>query len=198
MNSFWVVAHRQAFEYRPRINYGGRALFFRFSGELSTAPEVEWIELTVSPNPTGPIIHEYIQYMKDVVREGAEVFGDSGGRLCSVRLTVSGMVEHPVDTFEYAVRLHCRRFVGELARGAYTRQLSTFDRRWASEAVTGLATGIRSDGAFDRLPLLADALEDAGCDDRLLLAHCRGCLDHAPRCWAVDWILVESQPGSLT
>ena len=41
---------------------------------------------------------------------------------------------------------------------------------WRSETVTALATGIHFDNAFDRLPILADALEEAGCDDAEVLA----------------------------
>jgi hypothetical protein len=43
--------------------------------------------------------------------------------------------------------------------------------------------------AFDRLPILGDALEDAGCDDEALLAHLRGPGHHALGCWALDALL---------
>ena len=39
------------------------------------------------------------------------------------------------------------------------------------------------------LPLLADALEEAGCDDRVVLDHCRGPGPHARGCWVVDLVL---------
>ena len=48
-----------------------------------------------------------------------------------------------------------------------------FDPRWRTPDVLGLARGIAEDGAWDRLPLLADALTDAGCSDEGLLAVCR-------------------------
>ncbi len=57
---------------------------------------------------------------------------------------------------------------------------------WRSETVTALATGIHFDNAFDRLPILADALEEAGCDHPEVLAHCRGPGPHARGCWVVD------------
>jgi hypothetical protein len=46
-------------------------------------------------------------------------------------------------------------------------------------------------GTFDtgRLAVLADALEEAGCTDADLLAHCRGPGPHARGCWPVDLIL---------
>lgn len=61
--------------------------------------------------------------------------------------------------------------------------------RWASHAVASLARAIYEERDFDRLPILADALEESGCDDRGLLAHCRGEGPHARGCWAIDLIL---------
>jgi hypothetical protein len=64
-----------------------------------------------------------------------------------------------------------------------------FDNRWCSESVVLLAVGIHADQAFDRLPILADALEEAGCDDEVILAHCRQCSGHDPECWVVRYAL---------
>jgi hypothetical protein len=54
-----------------------------------------------------------------------------------------------------------------------------------------LATGIYEDRAFDRLPLLADALMDAGCADEQVLGHCRSD-GHVRGCWLLDLILGKS------
>jgi hypothetical protein len=43
--------------------------------------------------------------------------------------------------------------------------------------------------ALDRLPILADALEEAGCTDADILAHCRGPGPHVRGCWVVDLLL---------
>jgi len=64
-----------------------------------------------------------------------------------------------------------------------------FDPRWRSADAVGLARGIYEDRAFDRLPLLADALMDAGCADEQVLGHCRGDGPHARGCWVVDLVL---------
>jgi len=55
-----------------------------------------------------------------------------------------------------------------------------------------LADSISEDGAFDRLPILADALEDAGCTDATILNHCRGSSTHVLGCWVVDALLGKS------
>ena len=56
-------------------------------------------------------------------------------------------------------------------------------------AVPVLARGIYEERAFERMPILADALEEAGCDHAGLLAHCRAGEGHVRGCWAVDAIL---------
>jgi hypothetical protein len=63
------------------------------------------------------------------------------------------------------------------------------DPSWHTSAAVGLARGIHAERAFDRLPVLADALEDAGCTDPDVLAHCRDGGPHARGCWVVDRLL---------
>jgi hypothetical protein len=50
-------------------------------------------------------------------------------------------------------------------------------------------TGCFAEGAFDRLPLLADALEDAGCSDAEILSHLHSPGPHVCGCWALDLVL---------
>jgi hypothetical protein len=60
---------------------------------------------------------------------------------------------------------------------------------WNGGTVVKLAQSIYSDRAFDRLPILADALEEAGAHDAEILAHCRGPGPHCRGCWVVDALL---------
>jgi hypothetical protein len=60
---------------------------------------------------------------------------------------------------------------------------------WLTSTAVALAEGIYADRTFDRLPILADALEDAGCGHADILAHCRGDGPHARGCWVVDLLL---------
>ena len=55
--------------------------------------------------------------------------------------------------------------------------------------VVALARGIYDEKAFDRMPILADALQDAGCDNDDVLSHCRGGGPHVRGCWVVDLLL---------
>ena len=63
------------------------------------------------------------------------------------------------------------------------------DPVWLTSTVVAIAGGIYDERAFDRLPILADALQDAGCDHADILAHCRGPGPHARGCWVVDLLL---------
>ena len=63
------------------------------------------------------------------------------------------------------------------------------DPSWLTSTVVALARGIYDDRSFDRLPILADALQDAGCDSDSVLSHCRGDGPHVRGCWVVDAIL---------
>jgi hypothetical protein len=64
-----------------------------------------------------------------------------------------------------------------------------FDRNWRTPAVLSVAAGIYEDRAFKRLPILADALEDAGCANSEVLKHLRDPGPHVPGCWVVDLVL---------
>ncbi len=63
------------------------------------------------------------------------------------------------------------------------------DPSWLTSTVTSLATSIYAERAFDRMPILADALEEAGCDHADILTHCRGDGPHVRGCWVVDLLL---------
>jgi hypothetical protein len=55
--------------------------------------------------------------------------------------------------------------------------------------VVVLSQAIYDDCAFDRLPILADALEEAGCTDAVILGHLRGPGPHVRGCWVLDLLL---------
>jgi len=72
------------------------------------------------------------------------------------------------------------------------RKLTKPKKDWLTETARALAKGIYAERAFDRMPILADALEDAGCDHADMIAHCRGDGPHVRGCWVVDLILGKS------
>jgi hypothetical protein len=60
---------------------------------------------------------------------------------------------------------------------------------WNNGVIPALARSIYGDRAFDQLPVLGDALEDAGCTDRVLLDHCHEPGGHVRGCWVLDLLL---------
>jgi len=60
---------------------------------------------------------------------------------------------------------------------------------WNERTVQQMAQSIYEGHAFDRMPILADALEDAGCGDAEILNHCRQPGVHVRGCWALDLLL---------
>jgi hypothetical protein len=69
----------------------------------------------------------------------------------------------------------------------------TLDQSWRTSTVVALAKGIYAERTFDVLPILSDALMDAGCENADLLDHCRDPqLTHVRGCWAVDLVLGKS------
>jgi hypothetical protein len=61
--------------------------------------------------------------------------------------------------------------------------------QWRTSDVLGVARRIYAERAFDWLPILADALQDAGCADEELLGHCRSPGPHVRGCWVLDLVL---------
>lgn len=60
---------------------------------------------------------------------------------------------------------------------------------WLTREVKALADSIYAERAFDRMPILADALEAADCTNADLIEHCRSGQEHARGCWVVDLLL---------
>jgi hypothetical protein len=64
-----------------------------------------------------------------------------------------------------------------------------FYPRWRTSTVTALADQMYGARDFGAMPILADALQDAGCDNSHILHHCRSPGPHLRGCWVVDLVL---------
>jgi len=67
-----------------------------------------------------------------------------------------------------------------------------FDPAWRTDTAVALAAQMYESRDFSVMPILADALQDAGCDNDDILAHCRGDGPHVRGCWVVDLVLGKS------
>jgi hypothetical protein len=69
----------------------------------------------------------------------------------------------------------------------------TFAPEWRTEAAVGIASQMYDTREFGNMPILADALQDAGCEHADILAHCRDPHGvHVRGCWVVDLVLGKS------
>jgi hypothetical protein len=91
-------------------------------------------------------------------------------------------------------RVRQAALIGEIFGNPY-RPIG-LDPTWLSSTVVSLAEGIYADRAFDRLLILADALQDAGCENSDVLAHCCVSGPHVRGCWVVDLVLGKSKGGA--
>jgi len=60
---------------------------------------------------------------------------------------------------------------------------------WVTDTMRALALAAYASREFSAMPILADALQDAGCDNGRVLDHCREPGPHVRGCWVVDQIL---------
>jgi hypothetical protein len=96
-------------------------------------------------------------------------------------------------------RKHLARVLREIVGNAFSAP--RFEAAWRTDTVVTLARGIFEERAFDRMPILADALLDADCDEEAILRHCRGTEvgvkeqpQHVRGCWVVELILGRYEP----
>lgn len=64
-------------------------------------------------------------------------------------------------------------------------------REWNEGTIPRLALAIRKHNSRDEYLILADALEEAGCSDERLIAHCRSDAGHASSCWVLELLCEE-------
>ncbi|HJZ59656.1 MAG TPA: hypothetical protein VKE74_32225 [Gemmataceae bacterium] len=67
-----------------------------------------------------------------------------------------------------------------------------FSPSWLTSTVVAIARGMYEGRDFSAMPILADALQDAGCDHTAILDHCRSECPHVRGCWVVDLLLGKS------
>jgi hypothetical protein len=120
----------------------------------------------------------------DAVGEAVFLTGDRNSRTADDAC----QAEHA----ERAAQCHLVRDVFGLRPGSAPTATDAALLAWDNGAIPALARSIYDDRALDRLPILADALEDAGCADRPILDHCRGPGPHCRGCWVVDLVLGKS------
>ena|SRR5579872_4375098 len=104
------------------------------------------------------------------------------------RLTVDG-IYNSLRYFTPEFKTPTPTQLASLLRDIFPFGPVTLLPEWRTSTVLALATGIYNERAFDRMPILADALMDSGCDNEEILNHCRGPGPHCRGCWVCDLCL---------
>ncbi len=77
-----------------------------------------------------------------------------------------------------------------LIRCVFPLRPVTVDPAWRTDTVVSLASQMYDTRDFSAMPILADALQDAGCNSADILDHCREANQvHVRGCWVVDQVL---------
>ncbi|HEY1187517.1 MAG TPA: hypothetical protein VGE74_07650 [Gemmata sp.] len=72
-------------------------------------------------------------------------------------------------------------------------RVPVFAPEWRTGTATAIAAQMYKSRDFGAMPILADALQDAGCDSEDVLNHCRDTSQvHVRGCWVVDLVLGQS------
>ena len=91
------------------------------------------------------------------------------------------------------VETAAREKQSELVRCVFSNPFKpvAFNPTWRTSTVVEVAQGIYQERAFERLPVLGDALEEAGCSSPEILDHCRSEGVHVRGCFVVDGVLAR-------
>jgi len=145
-----------------------------------------------------PVHRRTISRLREVLRAEGESLGtrQNGHLWCHAAELAACSPVSPRTAWELTSTLHQASFAHRHTRNysdlvreiIHPPSAGSCQNSWQSETVRLLADGIHSNQAYDRLPILADALEEAGCDNAELLNHCRGPGPHVLGCWALDLV----------
>lgn len=138
--------------------------------DADAGTQVRWF-----PGPRGELVFDRVLVSLDA--SGAAVWNvERGTRLCA-------------DTGVSPTRYHpsAKTLIRFDGHEIHRSRLLGLDASYCTGAIAELADRIAREHAYaDDLPVLGDALEAAGCDDREMLAHCQQPGEHADRCWVLE------------
>jgi hypothetical protein len=77
----------------------------------------------------------------------------------------------------------------DMLRDLHQKGRLVINPTWRTSAVLALSWQMYDSRDFTPMPVLADALQDAGCENPDILTHCRSDSPHVRGCWVVDMLL---------
>ena len=125
--------------------------------------------------------------------------------LASAAMAAHYAIVGPQRSYLYAARATGsgeeaeRRVQADLLRDVFANPYRAvhLDPAWRTPTVLAIAADIYQNDTFAEMPVLGDALEDAGCEDPIVLGHARLTRPHVRGCWLIDGLLARP-PGEFS
>jgi hypothetical protein len=170
---------------------------------------LRWLLGLLDPRADGRVSAEELQAARNAAWAALQGRGAPASReqLAALRLTAWGFPPRATTAAHWAARTgrEVAAYVGDWAVAAERKTQCDLLRDlfgnpfrpaaldpavldWGGGVVRRVAQAIYDERRFEDLPVLADALEDAGCADGRILAHCREAGGHVRGCWVVDLV----------
>jgi hypothetical protein len=121
------------------------------------------------------------------VQAAAAVVQDTGWDVAcqTAELAMRALGVHAMEEHE----AQCRLLRDVFGNPYHPVRLEKAWLNWNSGLAPHMAKMLYEQSSFEELPILADALEDAGCDNYLVLDHLRSGEEHTRGCWVLDTLL---------
>jgi hypothetical protein len=105
---------------------------------------------------------------------------------CGDRIQLNEVPWRVMRAFAFDIYQNPRQLLCRLLRDIFPFHPITLSPSWLTSTVVSLANQMYDSRDFSAMPILADALQDCGCDNEEILTHCRGPGPHVKGCWAID------------
>ncbi len=154
------------------------------AGELNRA-----IRCAVARRTSGQVCARLVpEPVARAVADAAELGRSRAWRLRIVPYKTAAELVPPDSIRDATFAVHRRlqaAIARDILRGPAAPSATAF-APWLSPTVVGVAEAIYHNRSYADLLILADALEEAGCDHAAVLGHCRGPGQHWRGCWVLD------------
>ena len=112
-------------------------------------------------------------------------------RWCADTCAAAAGLGVPLERFDEEIERAELGFQAALLRDIFGNPFRpvVFALEWRTDTAVTLARQMYESREFGAMPILADALQDAGCDEPAILDHCRAPGEHVRGCWVVDLVL---------
>jgi hypothetical protein len=191
--TFRTVMRPGRHEYGVRVNGARRLYFDQFEFDLIDDATTENVSVGFGPELGKWLPRELWPDVGIGAQNGVDWAAKSGVRLCCVRFTLNWAKYHDLYTTSEAVHVRVADAVAHHVAEYHTQPVPPLHPAWLTSDVVALARGIRAAGHSGGVPILTDALLEAGCDDPLVIEHLRACTDHGPCCWVAEMVCARAR-----